>query len=225
VPPADLAGTVVLLRDDPVAGLQVLLQRRLTTLTFAPGMDVFPGGRVDPADRKTIPKWRGPTPAEWAAVLNLPSASDATGVLRAAVRETHEECGVRLQKADELDTSVLHPWSIWVTPEWAPRRYATFFLAAALPPGEVARTASGESTSTRWVSPREVVGPGAPMMLPTRATLRELAAHDTVADALAHPPQPGYRQIRAEVAAGQVRLLLDTPRGTVTKDQYLAAVC
>jgi recombination protein RecT len=42
------AATVVLLRPGP-AGLETLLTRRPTTMSFASDAHVFPGGRVDPA--------------------------------------------------------------------------------------------------------------------------------------------------------------------------------
>ena len=43
------AATVVLLREG-AAGLEALLTHRPATMAFAPGVHVFPGGRVDPAD-------------------------------------------------------------------------------------------------------------------------------------------------------------------------------
>jgi len=44
------AATVVLLRDGP-AGLEAYLQLRPVGMGFAGGLWVFPGGRVDAADR------------------------------------------------------------------------------------------------------------------------------------------------------------------------------
>src|SRR5207249_10564326 len=44
------ASTVVLLRSGR-DGLEVLLTRRPSSMAFAAGMHVFPGGRVDPGDR------------------------------------------------------------------------------------------------------------------------------------------------------------------------------
>ena len=48
------AATVVLLRDAP-DGLHVLLLRRNSTLGFAAGQWVFPGGRVDDAEIAATP--------------------------------------------------------------------------------------------------------------------------------------------------------------------------
>jgi len=63
------AATVVLLRDGS-QGLSVYLLRRQTSMAFAGGMCVFPGGGVDERDFDTSVAWAGPTPAEWAERLH-----------------------------------------------------------------------------------------------------------------------------------------------------------
>ena len=50
-PPARPAATVALIRDG-ADGLEVYLLRRVRGMSFAAGMHVFPGGSVDPADRR-----------------------------------------------------------------------------------------------------------------------------------------------------------------------------
>jgi 8-oxo-dGTP pyrophosphatase MutT (NUDIX family) len=89
------AATVVLLRDGG-DGPEAYLLRRTTTMAFAAGMFVFPGGSVDPRDSE-LPDaaWAGPPPRDWAAPL---SADDALSraLVCAAVRETFEESGVLL---------------------------------------------------------------------------------------------------------------------------------
>ena len=59
--PARPASTVMLLRDVD-DGVEVFMLRRTTAAVFAGGMYVFPGGRVDPADRSFIGGaiYRGP---------------------------------------------------------------------------------------------------------------------------------------------------------------------
>jgi 8-oxo-dGTP pyrophosphatase MutT (NUDIX family) len=94
------AATVLLVRDhpDPPPGrppLQVFLQRRVAGMAFAGGMTVFPGGSVDPADEVGPQRWAGPDPAWWGARLRTPPEL-AGALVRAAVRETFEECGVLL---------------------------------------------------------------------------------------------------------------------------------
>ena len=71
------AATVVLLRPGP-SGPEVYLLRRQTSMAFAGGMCVFPGGGVDPRDFDSeltgeglVDRglWAGPSPADWAARL------------------------------------------------------------------------------------------------------------------------------------------------------------
>ncbi|HEU4812053.1 MAG TPA: NUDIX hydrolase [Nocardioides sp.] len=97
------AATVVLLRSSET-GPSVYLMRRQTSMAFAGGMCVFPGGGVDPRDFDASVAWEGPSPAEWAARLGTDEAT-AIALVCAAVRETFEESGVLLAGASH-DTVV-----------------------------------------------------------------------------------------------------------------------
>jgi 8-oxo-dGTP pyrophosphatase MutT (NUDIX family) len=90
------AATVVLLRaPSGPDGSEVYLLRRQTSMAFAGGMCVFPGGGVDPRDDDASIAWAGPAPAEWARRLGVEEAH-ARAVVCAAARETFEESGVLL---------------------------------------------------------------------------------------------------------------------------------
>ncbi len=88
------AATVVILRPGP-EGPEVYLLRRQTSMAFAGGFCVFPGGGVDPRDFDHLVAWAGPSPAEWAARLGTDEAT-ARALVCSAVRETFEESGVLL---------------------------------------------------------------------------------------------------------------------------------
>ena len=105
VEPRD-ASTVVLLRegDDQPGGLEVYLLRRTLDMAFASGFCVFPGGGVDPRDFDHQIGWVGPSPQEWAKLLDT-SEEHARALVCAAVRETFEESGVLLAGPTE-DTVV-----------------------------------------------------------------------------------------------------------------------
>jgi 8-oxo-dGTP pyrophosphatase MutT (NUDIX family) len=95
------AATVMLLRPAAaVAGVEVLMLRRVAAMKFAPGAYVFPGGSVDPADYGVQVGWHGPDPAEFGARLGA-SAEMARALVCAAVRETFEEAGVLLAGAPD----------------------------------------------------------------------------------------------------------------------------
>lgn len=88
------AATVVLTRAGE-RGPEVYLLRRQTSMAFAGGMCVFPGGGVDPRDFDASVAWAGPDPSVWAAQL-VTSEEMARALVCAAVRETFEESGVLL---------------------------------------------------------------------------------------------------------------------------------
>ncbi len=97
--PALPAATVMLVRDAAPSGLEVFMLRRTASATFAAGMYVFPGGRVDPGDG-------GAAVAAVCTGLDDAAASAALGVEHgglaywvAAVRECFEEAGVLLARS------------------------------------------------------------------------------------------------------------------------------
>ncbi|GAA2165369.1 NUDIX hydrolase [Pedococcus bigeumensis] len=92
--PPKRAATVMFVRDG-AAGVEVFMLRRVATMEFAPRMMVFPGGGVDPRDADAALPWAGPTPAEWAARLEVDEPT-ARVLVAAAVREVFEESGVLL---------------------------------------------------------------------------------------------------------------------------------
>jgi len=94
-----LAATVVLLRPGS-SGPEVYLLKRQTSMAFAGGMCVFPGGGVDPRDFDSSVAWAGPAPAEWAARMGVDEPT-ARALVCAAVRETFEESGVLLAGTSE----------------------------------------------------------------------------------------------------------------------------
>jgi 8-oxo-dGTP pyrophosphatase MutT (NUDIX family) len=175
-----LAATVPLLRRSGNGPPEVYLLRRAASMPFASGMYAFPGGSVDPADYCGAPVDR-----DWPARLGQPEP-EASAVVRAALREVAEETGVRLAAGD------LVPWTRWITPEFEPRRYDTYFFLAALPPGQQPADLSGEADRTEWARPAEAVARFESgeigMFQPTAVTLRELAGYRSVGAALAAAP-------------------------------------
>lgn len=183
VPPvARDACTVCLLRDTD-AGLEVFLMRRTTSMAFAAGMHVYPGGALEESDSRVPLAGR----ADLGLVGQRLSSDDPVALLAAAARETFEECGVLLaldaegrapsaelvSDADRddvaegrrtfadvlaahglvVDDDALVPFAHWVTPEVEDRRYDTRFFAAALPPGQHAEQLGGEADRVAWWRP------------------------------------------------------------------------
>ena len=167
------AATVVLIRPGP-DGPEILLTQRPSTMAFAANVHVFPGGRVDPSDADPAnPLAHGLSPDAAAARLAgtlEPAAALAHHV--AAVRETLEETGIRIDIGD------LVPMTRWVTPEFMPRRFDVRFFAAIVPAGTDIVTPSPEVAASRWITADQALREGAAgtlaMLLPTLASFVQL---------------------------------------------------
>jgi 8-oxo-dGTP pyrophosphatase MutT (NUDIX family) len=143
----------------------------------------------------------------------------AAGYAVAALRECFEECGLWLgaarpapasqwsalrarQHAGEplatlaaasgttLATSVLQPWSRWVTPVGLPKRFDTLFFVAAAPPAQEPEVDAGETITLEWVRPAGALDAhargGFPMEFATVRTVESLRPHGGVAALLQH---------------------------------------
>ncbi len=154
------SGTVVVLRDAP--SLEVLLLQRCAR-DDRPGPWVFPGGKVDAADRRD-----GGPPALQAR--------------RAAVREAAEEAGLALEPAALVEISR------WVTPAIAPRRFDTWFFATPAEPDVRVAVDGEEIADHRWLSPTAALDAHHAHALrlapPTFVTVTWLAEFARSADAL-----------------------------------------
>lgn len=93
------ASTIVVVRDGD-EGIEAYLMRRQTSMAFAAGMYVFPGGGMHPSDVTEDVPWAGPAPAVWGERWSCEEGL-ARGLVVAAVRETFEETGVLLAGPDE----------------------------------------------------------------------------------------------------------------------------
>jgi 8-oxo-dGTP pyrophosphatase MutT (NUDIX family) len=197
------AATVMLVRDAPE--LEVFMLRRNPASVFAGGAYVFPGGAVDADDRALGDDRRFWVAAvretfEEAGVLLARTcaggapldASDladlgadrlrllAGAVSFAAVLEAH---GVR------LDLDALVPFARWITPSPSPRRFDTWFFAAAAPDGHAYEHDHHEAVASEWVRPADALDrarAGAiELIYPTVRTLLVMARYTAAADFLA----------------------------------------
>lgn len=103
IAPARDAATIVVLRNDPGAkesAYQIFMVRRHDKSGFMAGAYVFPGGRLDDADRSAAlaARCRGLSADDAAARLHEDEPQRALALFIAAARETFEEAGVLLAK-------------------------------------------------------------------------------------------------------------------------------
>jgi 8-oxo-dGTP pyrophosphatase MutT (NUDIX family) len=200
--PPVAAATVILVRDAP-GGIETLMLRRNSKIAFG-GMWVFPGGRIDEADR-----------------AGLDPADELAAARRAAVREAAEEAGL------EVAEPGLVPFSHWTPPAIAPVRFHTWFFLAPAPAGRVAID-QGEIHEHAWLRPEEALrrrdAQEIELAPPTFVTLFELAGMGGVerALALAGSRRPERFTTRIAKASGGVVALWHGDAGYEAGDASLA---
>ncbi|NCU67376.1 MBL fold metallo-hydrolase [Acidovorax sp. 210-6] len=200
------AATVLLLRDG-AQGLEVLMTRRSTKASFAPGAYVFPGGGIDALDAQS----------HATAARRATQSDEQLTQAIAAIRESFEELGVLLARhpdgrwADADDIAALDrhaPFAAqcqarglqlaadgvftlarWITDRDLPKRFDVPFLVARMPEGQTPVADEAEQFEPQWVRPQEALDRHAAggffMIFPTIRTLQRLAQFKRVDDVLA----------------------------------------
>jgi len=141
VRPRDAATMIIIDRAGPAP--TVLLGRRHAGHKFMPGKFVFPGGRVEPIDRR-IASASPIDPRVEARLMQRtqrPSPQKARAFVLAAIRETFEETGLMLgAKAGTPVRSPGGPWDAFAAAGVAPDLAAVHLVARAItPPGRLKR--------------------------------------------------------------------------------------
>jgi 8-oxo-dGTP pyrophosphatase MutT (NUDIX family) len=121
-----------------------------------------------------------------------------------------------------LRADLLTPWARWVTPEFSPRRFDTWFFASPMPPGQVTAVTGGpghesaESVSGSWLKPSDALEAARAgqitLLPPTAVTLAELAGHADVASILAQ--RRVITPLLPRVVVEQERAWLALPQAT-----------
>jgi 8-oxo-dGTP pyrophosphatase MutT (NUDIX family) len=141
VTPKDAATLILIDRSGSVP--QVLLGRRHHGHKFMPGKFVFPGGRVEAADRAMAAKVTldPRMEARLTRAVKLPSRAFARALALAAVRETFEETGLLLGARSAARPDVPDgPWAAFLRAGFEPDLTAMHFVARAItPPGRPKR--------------------------------------------------------------------------------------
>jgi 8-oxo-dGTP pyrophosphatase MutT (NUDIX family) len=218
LPPARPAATLIVFADGAPGEPPVLLMvKRSTSMAFAGGAVVFPGGRVDPDDHALAAANAGPND----------DRDDLAGRI-AAIRETLEETGLLVngsgmlgphvaqslrrdlaagvpfsecleRHAITLDLTALTPFARWIPKFKNPRRFDTRFFIARLPAGLAMDSLSVDATENSalfWAGALETLAMAAAgdvdIIFPTRRNLERLGQYASFAEAAdcaaRHPP-------------------------------------
>ena len=204
------AATLIVVREQASGPPELLMVERAEGMAFAAGALVFPGGRIDEADRQL----GAALGIEAAAVAAIRETIEETAVpvglasppraehcleIQAALAAGQEFAEVTEQDGLTIDAAALTPFARWVPKFHAVRRFDTLFFVAEVPPGEwQPQVIEGECAGAFWVSAQEVLEREkcgeARLIFPTRRTLERLAQHADFeairADALTHPIEP-----------------------------------
>jgi 8-oxo-dGTP pyrophosphatase MutT (NUDIX family) len=213
--PRDAATLMIV--DRSGATPKVLLGRRHANLKFMAGKFVFPGGRLEPGDKRMPVASELDSHAEARLMRRVqrPTRDRARGLALAAIRETFEETGLLLGKrADSVPAVPEGPWRAFadagvlpdlgalhfivraITPPRRPRRFdARFFAVDAT---AIAHTVEGvvspdsELVELVWLTIAEAKDQDLPTI--TQVALDELEAR--VAKGFGHDlPSPLYRML------------------------------
>jgi len=207
--PVRAAATVVLLQPKDNT-FEVYVLKRATTMSFGgmyafPGGGVDQDDRPELVKDDWAERLGVPAP-EAAAVVGAAARElfEEAGVLLAGRKDELDHtvgdvsgddweadraavAGRRLSMTDllakhglRLRDDLLFPWARWVTPEFEPRRYDTWFFVALLPEAQTARDVSGEADRTAWISP--AAADGLTMLPPTRSMLDDLRPYEMIED-------------------------------------------
>jgi 8-oxo-dGTP pyrophosphatase MutT (NUDIX family) len=204
------AATLILVREVAGAPPELLMVERAGGMAFAAGAWVFPGGRIDAADRELAAE-TGLEPAAVAAIREtveetavpaglspLPNAATARTLQDALVAD-RPFATLLSEHGLTLEAAALTPFARWVPKFHAIRRFDTLFFVARCPAGDwQPRVVEGECAGAEWLSAAQVLerdrNGEARLIFPTRRTLERLAQHasfDAIrSDALAHEIVP-----------------------------------
>jgi 8-oxo-dGTP pyrophosphatase MutT (NUDIX family) len=204
------AATLIVVREQASGPPELLMVERAEGMAFAAGALVFPGGRIDEADRQ-LGLTLGIDAAAVAAIretieetavpvgLAFPPRPEHCLEVQAALAAGQEFAEVAEQAGLTIDAAALTPFARWVPRFHAVRRFDTLFFVAEAPPGDwQPQVIEGECAGAFWLPAAEALEREkrgeARLIFPTRRTLERLAQHATVeairADALTHSIEP-----------------------------------
>ena len=96
--------------------------------------------------------------------------------------------GLLARRGLAVHAGLLVPWTRWITPEAEPRRFDTWFFAAALPAGQQATGHLAEADETAWLRPADAIAAARAgtisLLPPTVTTLNEFTKCGDLADIL-----------------------------------------
>lgn len=225
--PIALAATLILMREAAAGPPELLMLERASTMAFAAGALVFPGGRVDDDD------------LELADALSAGQTEEREQLAQrvAAIRETIEEAGIAVglhpypmpaivemlrnglaqgrsfaallaEAGLAIDVSALSLFGRWRPASAIKRRFDTRFFIATAPADAIESADGQESVRTLWATASALIDDAEAghhhIIFPTWCTLQRLAQFGSFAEAQADGRIYGHH-----LASGQLHRIDD----------------
>jgi len=228
------AATIILGRDRS-DDLEIFMVQRNRQIDFAAGALVFPGGRVEADDaspgvcRRCAPIAQGREPDigfyvaairevyEECGILLARDRDDATIVSAARLAGLEDKrraiCDKTLTFSELLEAENLYPacdcltpFSHWVTPEFMPKRFDTWFFIAAAPEGHTGCHDGCESVDSLWLTPKDALagaGNGTfKVIFPTRMNIAKMGRFNNLEQARAYCASTPVVRVLPRLAQG-----------------------
>ena len=217
-PEPALSATILLVRDG-ARGLEVFMVQRHHRIDFATGAMVFPGGKLeegdfDPALRARTRGCEGLADAELALragairetfeearvllarrrgsaeLLSGAEVLAIEGRQRAALEAHALRIDALVRDEDlELACDRLVPFAHWITPEFMPKRFDTWFFLVPAPEDQVAVHDGREGVDSHWIRPADAIAEAEAgrrtIIFPTLLNVKKLGRSVSVAEAQA----------------------------------------
>lgn len=243
------AATVVVFRNGAEGGPpEVLMVTRARSMAFAGGAAVFPGGRVDEADRQLAEAIGAEEPDEAAhriaairetleetgLAIGMRGAVDAAraGEARKLLLETQELAPVLEAMDWSLDLDAVVPFARWFPQnEKLSRVFDTRFYLADLGTGAVDIAVDAtENTKLFWTTAKDALAKAdageIAIIFPTRRNLERLAQFDSFAEAASESAEIAVQTIVPfmEERDGETWICIPEDRGYPVTAQRLATM-
>lgn len=226
------ASSSVMVVRDAQHGIEVLMTERPSTMGFAAGALVFPGGKVDPLDDDDLLKslstsvtndfsFRMAVIRELCEETSLLLADDLGDCAEALATFMSCDCFLRFS---ELVKPTFHPedllyFSRWITPRPMPKRFDTRFYLARAPQGQKVVADPREIVKAEWMLASDVLlseqSGDTTLMFPTRMNLTSLSRFECVDDAFSKMATEPVVTVEPEVVerGGQIYLKIPPVEG------------
>ncbi len=210
------AATIIIGRDCP-DGFEVLMVVRHHEIDFAAGALVFPGGKVSEEDKQEgireycVDVDNLDDKTLWTMIAAIRETFEECGILLMRPQgDSDIVSGDRLQtlaeyreklhkgeismldflKQEKLTPAIdqLQLFAHWIAPEFAPKRFDTYFYLARAPEDHIAIHDGTESVDSMWIKPLDALTKHkegkCTIIFPTRMNIMKLANSQTMEEAL-----------------------------------------